>query len=152
MKKIKKIEKIGLAITGIIGIGEIAYFLSKQQPPTTQPPEQPPNQPPTPPQPKPPQPVDLEIKNYNLSFDHGTHNIIATGTVYLNGQPKQNAIVDIGFCSNYKAIYETSTDKNGNFKGYIYTGTPPGGQNCIFAETSIANKKAIVSKTITIPW
>ncbi|MEM3829072.1 MAG: hypothetical protein QXP36_07660 [Conexivisphaerales archaeon] len=158
MKKIKKMEKIGLAIAGIIGIGEIAYFYSKfqqQQPPSQQPtppPTQPPNQPPSPPQPKPPQPVDLEIKNYNLSFDHETHNIIAIGTVYLNGQPKQNAIVDMGFCSNYYAIYETSTDKNGNFKGYIYTGTPPGGQNCIFAETSIANKKAIVSKTITIPW
>ncbi|MEM5784796.1 MAG: hypothetical protein QXF15_03610 [Candidatus Aenigmatarchaeota archaeon] len=157
MKKIKKMEKIGLIIAGIIGIGEIAYFFNKfqqqqppsQQPPTTQPPEQQP-QPPTPPQ---PQPIDLEIQNYTLSFDWTTHSIIAKGTVIFQGQPRPNAMVMVGFCSLYPSAYtNTYTDANGNFQVSIYTSTPSGGQNCIYAETSIANKKVLKTATITIPY
>jgi hypothetical protein len=107
---------------------------------------------------------NLEIANYNVSVIcpsyGGGHNISVSGTVLYNGNPVPNVTVKIGFCSAYdptthsfSAWIEAITDGNGKFSStdYLFTATPPGGQNCIASLVYYNDMYADKMMTVTIP-
>ncbi|MEM1724343.1 MAG: hypothetical protein QXW71_00995 [Thermoplasmata archaeon] len=140
-----------------LGLGALAYYLMKksagQSSPQPSPSPSPSPQPSPTPSPQ-PQPVSgLAITNYKLIYDYTTSNIIATGTVIYNGKPLVNQLVIAGFCSMLSGGGGTIalTDNNGNFSIGNNTNTPPGGSDCIYAQTSYKGLTATVKATIQIP-
>lgn len=99
---------------------------------------------------------ELDIIDYNLTYDCINRRIVVSGKVVYKGNPISSAIVDIGFCSGMRGGYvspadERITNDNGEFVGYVYTETPAGGQNCIASQAIYNGIYAVVYKNITIP-
>ncbi|MEM0143564.1 MAG: hypothetical protein QXL94_06400 [Candidatus Parvarchaeum sp.] len=92
----------------------------------------------------------LAINNFTLSYNSGF--ITAQGQVMYGNSPLSNVLVNLGFMSNYpNSIVLVTTNSNGTFSGKIYTATPPGGGNEIFATVTYQGQTAVAKAGITIP-
>jgi hypothetical protein len=103
----------------------------------------------------------LAIQNYSVTYDCSVRRILVTGTLVNSKGAVTGAYGNVGFCSNFDfnkndfinptLTYSIATTDGGNFKAYVMTGTPAGGQNCIVTRFQVGNDVAVAKANVTIP-